>query len=522
MLTDLAPDERAQLQELAGLLIKESAPLARTRAARALVREGGVSMDEALALVDKRAAARSQNHQGRQVEQIDDPFLELHLRDGTEISIAEFLRDLATYSGRECADPLDPTYNDDDRVAVLCSDGSIFSHAHGGVLYKPGPRVRVEAAFGHLDNDDEGPVETAQATTANPDALAAVPESSGSSERPRLQVLTLDELLHRRPTEWLLKGVIPSRSLAMIYGESSSGKTFCAIDLCLSIARGVPWHDKKTRKGAVLYVAAEAQYSIGVRLRAYIKHHHLENESLPFYVVPRPVDLCDGVDGQDALIRTCLDLAAKGNEPSLIVLDTLNRVMGAADENSAADMGGLIKAVDRLRRKTGATVMLIHHSGKDRNRGARGHSSLRAAVDVEIEVSSTSSGRCAKVTKSRDGTDDARFLFRLHPVRLGLDEDLDDITSCVALPIERPALPMPEDERLQEPRGRWQVALVDAAKAAPGGLTAAALFTAAGADDYAERGRASRALDSLIGHGVLVKESGLVKLRSPSLPPRLS
>jgi len=30
--------------------------------------------------------------------------------------------------------------------------------------------------------------------------------------------------------------------------------------------------------------------------------------------------------------------------------------------------------------------MIIHHSGKDKNKGARGHSSLRAAVDTEIEI----------------------------------------------------------------------------------------------------------------------------------------
>lgn len=59
---------------------------------------------------------------------------------------------------------------------------------------------------------------------------------------------------------------------------------------------------------------------------------------------------------------------------------------GALDENAAPDIAGLMRNIDQIRRLSGAHVMLVHHTGKDTGRGARGQSSLRAAIDTKIEL----------------------------------------------------------------------------------------------------------------------------------------
>jgi len=65
--------------------------------------------------------------------------------------------------------------------------------------------------------------------------------------------------------------------------------------------------------------------------------------------------------------------------------------------------------------------MLIHHSGKNAAAGARGWSGVRAAVDTEIEVTDSSSGRCAEITKQRDlSSKGIRIGFRLETITLGL------------------------------------------------------------------------------------------------------
>jgi hypothetical protein len=112
---------------------------------------------------------------------------------------------------------------------------------------------------------------------------------------------------------------------------------------------------------------------------------------------------------------------------ALIVFDTLSRSAPGADENSPEDMSEIIGACDRLREATGAAVTLIHHSGKDSGRGARGHSALTAAADTVIAIGDG----MATIEKSRDGVAGERFPFELVPVDLGTDADGDPITACV-------------------------------------------------------------------------------------------
>jgi hypothetical protein len=104
----------------------------------------------------------------------------------------------------------------------------------------------------------------------------------------------------------------------------------------------------------------------------------------------------------------------------------LSRAIAGGDENSPVDMGAYVKNIDRLRKQTTAHLASIHHCGKDKARGARGHSLVRAATDTEIEIAS----RAMTVKKQRDGADGIKFQFRLKPVTLWQDEDRDWVTSC--------------------------------------------------------------------------------------------
>ena len=71
---------------------------------------------------------------------------------------------------------------------------------------------------------------------------------------------------------------------------------------------------------------------------------------------------------------------------SICIIDTLNRASPGSDENASADMGKLLAAVKKLEAEIGGLVILCHHTGKDRSQGLRGHSSLHAAMDAEIEL----------------------------------------------------------------------------------------------------------------------------------------
>ena len=75
--------------------------------------------------------------------------------------------------------------------------------------------------------------------------------------------------------------------------------------------------------------------------------------------------------------------------------------------------------------------MIVHHSGKDISRGARGHSSLKGAVNTEIELTVEGTIRIASNKKQRENARQPYVAFSLKTVVVGKDTDAEDITSCV-------------------------------------------------------------------------------------------
>jgi hypothetical protein len=105
-------------------------------------------------------------------------------------------------------------------------------------------------------------------------------------------------------------------------------------------------------------------------------------------------------------------------------------------------MSRYLANVGRVRVACDLFVLIIHHTGKDLSRGGRGHSSLRAALDVEITTADDATGKKFKLTKARDAASGIEHGFRLDVVDVGRDSDGDPITSCVVAP----AAPAPTSE----------------------------------------------------------------------------
>ena len=110
--------------------------------------------------------------------------------------------------------------------------------------------------------------------------------------------------------------------------------------------------------------------------------------------------------------------------------------MAGGDENGPTDMTSFIANLDALRDVTGAHIMIVHHSGKDTAKGARGHSSLRAATDTEIEMEVDGKIRTATATKQRDLEPQEPIVFTLKIHKLGVDEDGDPVTTCTITPAD--------------------------------------------------------------------------------------
>ena len=252
------------------------------------------------------------------------------------------------------------------------------------------------------------------------------------------------EFAQGEPPEWLIKGLLAKGEINCIFGPPGSGKTFLALDMCLAIAQGLPWRGHRVEARRVAYVAAEGSRGVSLRLQAYSAEHCINPEQLEFFVSADCPNMLS-----DESVGDVLDAIEAVGGVELVVLDTLAQCSAGGDENSGKDMGRVLGACKRIHATTGATVLVIHHSGKDTSRGARGWSGLRGALDTEISVEEKDGCKIAKVTKQKDGEMGQEYCFGLKPVVLGVDKDGDDISSCVVVEAERQLPPVEFSSKFQ-------------------------------------------------------------------------
>lgn len=274
---------------------------------------------------------------------------------------------------------------------------------------------------------------------ASPEEFEELVEDVNSTHTPENPPRYVFEPVHTfsstKALPWIIKGVLPKAGLGVVYGASGSGKSFAVLDMGMAIARGVEWRGKRVRQGRVAYIAAEGADGFRKRLAAYAKHNDIDLAIVPMTVLNAAPNLLEKQDAVDV---------AKGIKASggadLIVIDTFAQTTPGANENAGEDVGKALGYCKRIHEVTGAMVLLIHHSGKDATKGARGWSGLRAAADAEIEVVREATGRYLRLTKSKDGEDGLEWGFDLEVVQVDVDEDLEPITSCVVIEAQMPVV----------------------------------------------------------------------------------
>jgi len=255
-------------------------------------------------------------------------------------------------------------------------------------------------------------------TVPNVGTSMQVPTSAPKRSGP----ISFGELVSR-PSDgagYVVKGTLYKAAYSMLYGAPGEGKTFVALDLAYHVAAGKEWMGRKVKQGTVLYVGFEAYGGLGNRARALSRKYEAD---APLYFTPGGFDL-RLPEGRRTFGAILAELPEK---PSLIVFDTFAYALANGDENSSQDVGAFNSAVQALINSTGACVLIIHHTGKDVSKGARGSSALPAALDTEMLVAD----RTITPTKQRDVELGEAIGFKLQNIQIGVDDDGDPILSCV-------------------------------------------------------------------------------------------
>lgn len=350
--------------------------------------------------------------------------------------------------------------------------------------------------------------------TASPDEFEVLEMPKGG----RFNIRSHNDFASQvRSVRWIVKDFLPAAQLGVLFGESGSGKTFASYDLCAAVCRGIEWNGKRVTKGRVLYVVAEGVAGFVNRIKAYCHQQGISPSDIDMDVIS---DLTPNLLEPAQITDLIKDI--KQQQPyDLIVMDTFAQVMPGANENSGEDVGKALAECKRIHRHTGAMVLLVHHSGKDASKGARGWSGLRAAADVELEVLRSDELRSISVTKLKDGQDGTQIGFKLHTVILGEDEDGDDITSCI-VEYTNTGRATKEKGQTVGPKER-QILMVlnevfglgtDQKIALPDLIEAAAAQLAPPVDGKRDNRKrdVSRCIDSLSAKNYLFVEDGMVKL----------
>lgn len=232
------------------------------------------------------------------------------------------------------------------------------------------------------------------------------------------RLIDVDELESLPPPEWLVHGLVPAHGFSVLYGKPGARKSFLALDMALCVASGHDWHGRAVKPGCVIYLAAEGQSGMKARIAAWRKSRGPELGKPNLKLILQRANLITQLQDLIAAIK------GLGEEVVFIVIDTLARTFGGADENNQKDMNAFVSAVDALREATGAHVMIVHHSGKDDSKGARGSSVLLGACDAEFEVRKKGNDELIlRTTKQKDAEEAKPIKLRAARVEVVVGEE---------------------------------------------------------------------------------------------------
>ncbi|MHB8574359.1 MAG: AAA family ATPase [Dehalococcoidia bacterium] len=225
------------------------------------------------------------------------------------------------------------------------------------------------------------------------------------------------------PFSWLVNDLIPNGSSAILYGPSGIGKSFFAMDLALCVATGTAFHGRDVQAGSVLYLSCEMDKpELRQRYRAWQIAHDGATPAAGRFVAS-----CDfiSLDSAGTTARILRELESSAVVPVLVIVDTLAATYGAGRENDNDSARVYWHNLDRIRRRTGATVLVLHHPAKGKTVETRGGGELKAHVDTRLRIGLAQGySRAAGVTavvadKRRQGAPVATLKLRRRLVDCG-------------------------------------------------------------------------------------------------------
>ena len=231
------------------------------------------------------------------------------------------------------------------------------------------------------------------------------------SDKPGFHTVTMSDLFNSvyQSKPPIIDGLL-YRGIYLFVGAPKIGKSFLMAQLAYHVSTGTPLWDYTVRKGTVLYLTLEDDYS-RLQKRLYRMFGVAENENLFFSVSADSIG-----KGLDEQIRLFIQ---EHPDTSLIIIDTLQKVREAAGDNySYANDYQIIAALKSLAARNGICLLLVHHTRKqnadDKFDMISGTNGLLGAADGAFLLTKDkrTSNNATLDISGRDQQDQRLFLLR--------------------------------------------------------------------------------------------------------------
>lgn len=270
------------------------------------------------------------------------------------------------------------------------------------------------------------------------------------------RMLTAEKVRELPRPKHLVQGLLDMDSESWLIAEPGGFKSFVALDIACHVAGGRSWRGRLTRAGKVVYMAAEGAKGVSQRLEAWERTYTALGDDLLVY--PEPIQVMNEMKWA-AFIAACERV-----QPALIVLDTQARITVGINENAAGDFGVALDAISRLRARTGACVLVIHHVGRN-GEGARGTTAIDGVQDTELRVKRPE-GKAKRdlltasicIDKQKDGSESGEIPIQMIVVELGINPETNEPYTSLAIKPYDPFMAAPVTE------ASWRKDLTDNAR----------------------------------------------------------
>jgi hypothetical protein len=190
---------------------------------------------------------------------------------------------------------------------------------------------------------------------------------------PLPEILTVRQLVETAPAPpaQVIDGVLHVGCKMILGGTSKSNKSWCLLDLAMSVASGAEWWGRRCVKMPVLYVNFELHaWAVAQRLNALCG---ARTDCKGFGDTLHVWNL-RGHNTDLTVLRPKLEEHLVRYQFGLIILDPAYKVLGDRDENANGDIASLMNELEALVQRTGAALVVAHHF-------AKGDSTAKSAID---------------------------------------------------------------------------------------------------------------------------------------------